>query len=257
MAAPQSDELNFDALDELLRQADALDQEMRTAYPDLYAQFSNAEDRAPMPAPAAADHPGSYDEDPEPAPAQKSTQFSVLPLEHVPVDVPDDIDEDSLQAYFLRRKFEDQPAVTAWERSSAGEAGLRISEEPAHLPDDELFLYALTKLSAGVTDDANQAIAMMEQRPGLNPQLSFLPIYTALELGASRERIASLVNRRVSSMENSAERNMVLYAQKMLADTIDIIVEAETLQEKGYRNRQEALSQAAQNVRARLSRLNY
>ena len=255
MAAPQSDELNFDALDELLRQADALDQRMRVAYPDLYAKYADMEETAPIP--AAPPLSGNYDEDPEPVPAQKSTAFSVLPSDNFPDDIPEDIDEDSLQAYFLRRKFEDQPAVSSWERASAGEAGLRISENPAQLPDDELFLYALTKLSAGVIDDANRAIALMEQRPGINPQLSFLPIYTALELGASRERIASLVNRRVSSTDDSAERLMVLYAQRMLSDTIETIIEAETLQEQGYRNRQEALTQAAQNVRARLSRLNY
>ena len=50
---------------------------------------------------------------------------------------------------------------------------------------------------------------------------------------------------------------MVLLSQRMLREVMDVITEAEKLQEAGYRNRQEALQKAAQNVRQRLSRLNY
>lgn len=253
MAAPQTGEPNFDALDELLQQAEALDQQMRAAYPALYAQ-AEALERSSTPAPAASAL--RYDDDPDPTPAHKSTQHSILPMEDAD-DAASDIDEDSLQAYFLRRKFEEQPSVPAWERADAGEMISRSSDEPARLPDEELFLYTLTKLNAGITDDANNAMALMDRRPGMNPLLAFLPVYTAAQNGASRERISSLAARRIPSSGESAERSMVLSSQRMLAAVMDTITEAEALQEAGYRNRQEALAVAAQNVRQRLSRLNY
>lgn len=252
MAASQSDELNFDALDELLRQAEVLDQQIRVSYPEIYAR-AQAQDFAPAPAAAIGD---DYDEDFDPAPAPKSTQYSILPMDSED-DAPSDIDEDSLQAYSLRRRFEEQPAVANWERADAGEMVSRMGDEPVQLPDEELFLYALTKLNAGLTDEANNAMAIMDRRPGMNPLLAFLPVYTAPQCGASRERIASLVTRRIPANGEASERSMVLASQRMLAAMMDTITEAEALQEAGYRNRQEALTMAAQRVRQRLSSLNY
>ena len=253
MAASQSDELNFDALDELLRQAEVLDQQIRVSYPDIYARATQEQPDAPA---QAFLTPDSYDEDDEPAPIQKSTQYSILPS-HQDDDTPPDIDEDNLQAYFLRRRFEERPPVAAWERADAGEMVICDTEEPAQLPDEELFLYALTKLGAGAMDEATNAIALMDRRPGMNPLLAFLPVYTAPQCGASRERISALITRRLPSNGEAAERSMVLSSQRMLAAVMDTITEAERLQEAGYRKRQEALSMAAQSVRQRLSRLNY
>lgn len=250
MAPPLSDDTTAD---ELLRQAEEFDQRMRADFPELYSA-SEAPVRSSAPAAQpAADRFSFYTDDGE---APQNTQNSLLPEPEE--EILPDIDEDSLQAYYLRRKFEHLPSDARFEHAPAGESISRIGDAPAQLPDEELFLYALTKLNAGVSDEALSAIALMERRPGMNPLLAFLPAYTALGNGASRSRIEGLCTKRLSNAPSEApEREMVLLSQQMLREVMEVITEAEALQEAGYRNRQEALQKAAQNVRQRLSRLNY
>lgn len=249
-----SDNMSFDALDQLLSEADSLDQHMRAAYPQIYQSVLSAQSASPATSFDRDDRFSFAQEEDEPP---KETRSSLLPQQQEEEILPD-IDEDSLQAYFLRRKFEQLPSDPRFEHASAGDAVSRIGDAPAQLPDEELFLYALTKLNSGVSDEALSALALMERRPGMNPLLAFLPAYTALGNGASRGRIEGLASMRVSgSSQEAPEREMVLLSQQMLAETLAVVKEAEALQESGYRNRQEALTKAAQNVRQRLSRLNY
>jgi len=253
MASSGSDELNLDVLDDLLRQAEEFDQHMRADFPELYGTDA-APVRPAAPAARPVDDRFSFFTGDEEAP--KPTRSALVP-EPEEEDLPD-IDDDSLQAYYLRRKYEHLPSDSRFEHAPAGDTISRMGDAPAQLPDEELFLYALTKLNAGVSDEALSAIALMERRPGMNPLLAFLPAYTALGNGASRSRIEGLCSARLSNAPGEApEREMVLLSQRMLREVMDVITEAEKLQEAGYRNRQEALQKAAQNVRQRLSRLNY
>ncbi len=253
MRSGSADGLDFDALDELIRQAESLDRQMRTSHPDLFAgETPSAASFEPVFAPR--EELAFYTGDAEAAPVSAPAFIDRLPETHED-DLPA-IDEDDLQAYFLRRKFEQAPSSARWENAPEGERIGRMGEAPAQMPDEELFLHALSKLCANVADEAGSALALMEKRPGMNPLLALLPAYTALSSGASRGRIDALASRRVSNAPGEAPvREAVLLSQQMLREVMDVITESEALQEQGYKSRQEALSQAAQNVRRRLARL--
>ena len=246
-----SNGLDFSALDNLLHEAEALDQHMRTAHPELYRMAAGQE--AFSSAAQSTKQDASFDafSDAGEAPPLRRSALAPEPEEEI---LPD-IDENNLQAYFLRRKFEHLNEDSRFERAPAPEAVSRMSDAPAQLPDEELFLFALTRLSAGVSEEANAAVALMDQRPGMNPLLAFLPAYTAAQNGASRSRISDLIKRSLPAHGDDSGREMALLSQRILVEVINVITEAEALQEAGYRNRQEALAKAAQSVRQRLSTL--
>lgn len=241
-------ELNFDALDDLLRQTETLDAYMRTTYPAEYQAAGQQAASIKTEPPANMNFFDFPEEDREaPRPLRSALAFEEEPLP--------EIDEENLQAYFLRRRFEERSADERFERAPAPETVGRMGDSPAQMTDEELFLYALTKLNAGQTDEAAGALALMDRRSGTNLLLDFLPVFTAAQNGASRRRISELVKRTLPAQGDDSQRAMVLFSQRMLIEVIDVITEAEALQEAGYRNRQEALQKAAQNVRQRLSRL--
>jgi len=245
-----SSELNFDALDDLLRQTETLDAHMRSTYPAEYQAAAQKASSIKAEPSVNKDFFNFPDEDEEPPrPLRSALAFET------DEDILPEIDEETLQAYFLRRRFEELSPDARFERAPAQETVSRISDSPAQLTDEELFLYALTKLNAGQNDEAAGAMALMDRRSGTNLLLDFLPIFTAPQNGASRRRISDLAARTLPVRGDDAQRAMVLFSQRMLIEVIDVITEAEALQEAGYRNRQEALQKAAQNVRQRLSRL--
>ena len=170
MALSPSVEPGLQSLDDLLREAEELDREMHAAHPELYRSIEKEKPSASAHSPqrsSSFDFPVREEEPPRPMKSAlvPEPQEDILP----------DIDEDNLQAYFLRRKFEHLPSDLRFERASGGETVSRMGDSPAQLPDEELFLYALTKLNAGVSDEALSAIALMERRQGMNPLVAFLP----------------------------------------------------------------------------------
>ena len=248
MFMASSSEPNFDALDELLSQTEALDAHMRSTYPAEFQAAGLSASSVKAEPPKNKDFFAFPDADREPPrPLRSALAFEEETLP--------EIDEENLQAYFLRRQFEGLSPDARFERAPAPQTLSRISESPAQLADEELFLYALSKLNAGQNDEAAGAMALMDRRSGTNLLLGFLPVFTAPQNGASRRRISELAAKTLPVRGDDAQRAMVLFSQRMLIEVIDVITEAEALQEAGYRNRQEALQKAAQNVRQRLSRL--
>lgn len=241
----------FDIIDQLLAQSDALDRTFRQQFPDLYRDDEEQNGTAA---------PGyGYDED--------DTDYDDL-IPDVPVMTaaePEDdpppapvLDEDTLQAYRLRRKYMQQEAVGEWESASLaqGELLTRMEERPASLGDEELFLYAATCLAERREADAGDALALMLRRQGESAALRFLPLYTALDSGRSRQQLRQLTNIARSARSGDTEQAMLAAARDIVREVLDVVEAAEALEEKGYRNKQEALRKAQETHQRRYDRLN-
>lgn len=240
----------FDILDQLLAQSEALDRTFRQQFPDLYRDEPAADRTAGA----------AYTED--------DVDFDDLipdtPVQ-VAADLADDdpppalvLDEDTLQVYRLRRKYQRQEAVSEWESAALapGEMVTRMEERPAALADEELFLYAATCLSERREAEAGDALALMLRRQGESAALRFLPLYTSLDSGRSRQQLRQLTNVARSARPSDPEQAMLAAARDMVREVLDIVETAEALEEKGYRNKQEALRKAQETHQRRYERLN-
>lgn len=243
-----------DLLDGLLRQSEALDQKLRPHYPDIFSDVPSA----PVASSAGTIHEEDeslYFSPMDETLTREASDSSCHDSEPDPVK---EIDEQSLQMYALRRKYEDLPAHSLWETAMGSQTNpeKRTSCAPDALSDEELFLYAVTRLAGGIMDEATYAMAQMEHRNG-NGMLAFLPVYTALDSGYSHEKMSRLLSQPHPAFPSDSDPCAALTAlsRQMLSSVVQVISDAEALQEAGYRNRQDALRAAAAKAQQRVDSL--
>ncbi|MBR6570615.1 MAG: hypothetical protein IKK75_09190 [Clostridia bacterium] len=172
---------------------------------------------------------------------------------------PEPVGMDDLQAYLLRKKFQQQPVMTDWEAAGreSQETVLRISEVAAQLSDDELFMLTATKLANRSDAEAAELMALMMIRENEAAATRFLPVYTALDSQVSRQRLNQLISRTAKAAQRMTgdEQTLMLLSGEMLTQAVDIVQQAQALIDNGYRNRQEALRKAQEQSRKRYERL--
>lgn len=255
MSELETFEFDFGSLDNLLKQTEALENQLRNQYPEFYRDVPLNKGTSLTSGNESSKFDDNYffsniSELDTPAPSSNKPDIENTPQS--------EFDEDNLQAYLLRRKFEKISASTLYEKQTVLQWGPSawFPEHPESLNDEELFLYALTKYAAGISDEAGNAVSLMERRQSSKSYLHFLPIYTALENNASRKRISDLSRVTYSNLSgNEYGEEMASISRNMLNSVIGIINEAEALQAAGYRNRQEALQKAVDIARQRVDRL--
>ena len=236
---------DFGSLDELVGFAGTVDMHIQAQYPGFGEEASGEEDAQ------------QYDDSHFFSSVDGLDRQEALP-ETCKEEAPLPPDEDAVQMYLLRRKYEGIEASELYEQQSMpqDDANAWIPERPEDLNDEELFLYALTKYAMGIPDEAGNAVSIMEGRMQSSSLMQFLPTYVALENNSSRRHIAELCRLRSAAGEDDAGgHDMTAIAQRMLRSVKGIIDDAEALQTAGYRNRQQALQKAVETARARVQRL--
>lgn len=246
--------VHLDLLDGLLKQSEALDQKLRIHYPDIFADVPSSDSSTSSSTMQEIDDSFYFSSIDETDP-NESVDYT---YHDEKCEETEEIDEQSLQMYSLRRKYENLPADSTWDTAvnaqTYGEK--RTSCSPDHYSDAELFLHAISKMANGIKDEASYATTQMEQRKRTDALLQFLPIYTALDNGSSRAKILRLLSQRnVDGKESEPDSLLVSLSQQMLHSVMQVITDAEALEDAGYRNRQEALRVAAGKAQQRVNDL--
>ncbi len=241
---------SLDMLDQLIYQAKTLNTRLAPQYPDLFAN-----------APSASIQKKEVDESRFFAPVDEGIdddEQDYYSSSSGDDDSGIELNEDDLQIYSLRRKFcgLESFAMCDTALSSQWKPEKRTATPHSSLDDEELFMHVVSRFASGITDEAGYGIAQMEQRGLNNAMLCFLPIYTALDTGASREKIKRL-SRQSSKSTGQSENDAMLIelVRGMLQSVMQIIQDAEALQAAGYRNKQEALRVAAGKAQQRAEHL--
>lgn len=243
--------VHLDLLDGLLKQSEALDQKLRIQYPDIFTDIPSSDFASSLSSMQEIDESiyfiGIDENDP-------NKSFDYSSHDNEPEET-GEFDEQSVQMYSLRRKYENLPAYSMWDAAVNAQTCFekRTSCTLDLYSDEELFLYAISKLANGMKDEASCATAQMEQRRRADALFQFLPIYTALDNGSSRAKILRLLcQQNVVKKDSEPDSLLVSLSRQMLHSVMQIITDAEALEEAGYRNRQEALRVAADKAQRRV-----
>lgn len=254
MSEYENGAVHLDLLDGLLKQSEVLDQKLRIQYPDIFADVPSSAPSTSMSTMQEIDDSFYFSSIDDTNP-NESLDYSFNDEE---CEGTEEIDEQNLQMYSLRQKYENLPADSTWDLAVNAQtlSEKRTSCPPDQYSDAELFLFAISKMANGIKDEASYATAQMEQRKQTDALLQFLPIYTALDNGSSRAKILRMLSQQhVDGKESEPDSLLVSLSRQMLHSVMQVITDAEALEDAGYRNRQEALRVAAGKAQQRVDDL--
>lgn len=239
----------FSDLDDLLLQGEKLAQTVEQEFPELFRNQTPAQRRVPSTSDAA--YSGVLPAHGSTPPAQQWNPFE----NEQPVE---EIDDNDLQTYRLRRKFFRREADARWESRTISQQNVfrPSGESVSLLSEEELFMVTLTQLADRMDEEAAKALALMLQRDEKRALNRFLPLFLGPENGMSRARMEQiLTNYDPRRCASPVEQRLMACVVDMLQEMMMIVQEAEALQEQGYRNRQEVLRLAQEKSERRYRRL--